>query len=416
MVTGIIALFRSICYPELMNSFEELGVESELCAALAVRAITRPSAVQAMVLPALYNAENIIFRSETGTGKTLCYLLPAFRRVLAEAEGASRILIIAPTHELASQIKGEALTLAKDSGLPVTATLCIGGAPISRQTEALKKKPSIIVGGPARILELIRIKKLKTAGIRMVILDETDRMLSPEMRDILKELLGILPRDAQYTACSATVGRYHATLLEQFIPLPPLEGAGYRLKLINLPPEDILTKNIAHWAFFSEGRDKIDTLRSLLAAVKPERALVFTAIVGQVEHIVSKLQFKKVACAGLHAKLDKTERKKAMDDFRGGRCPVLVTSDLAARGLDIPGITHVIQLDVPGDEDFFVHRAGRTGRAGKLGINAIIGDEREMHQLSRLEKKLGIAVYPKVLYGGAVHAPEQDDEGAEPHQ
>ncbi|HNY17477.1 MAG TPA: DEAD/DEAH box helicase [Treponemataceae bacterium] len=409
-----------------MNTFSELSVPTELCAALEKRGITVPTAVQRTVIPALTAGESILFQSETGTGKTLCYLLPAFMKCMSDAgKDSPKILVIAPTHELASQIKTEAVTLAQDSGLPITAALCIGGAPLKRQIEMLKQKPTLLAGGPARILELIRLKKLSVRGIQTVVMDETDRMLSPEMRDILAELLSVMPSDAQFIACSATLSKYHASLLERMIPAqraradaePKPEGKApsHRLRLISLPPEEVLRRNIAHWAFYSEGRDKIETLRRFLVAEKPAKALVFTAIAGQVENIAAQLRYKKVPCSALYAKLDKLERKKNMDDFRAGRTTVLVTSDLAARGLDIPNVTHIIQLDVNENEDFFIHRAGRTARAGKSGINVIFGDERELRNLARIEKKLGIVVYPKVLYGGKVSEPEQfDDDGEDP--
>lgn len=408
-----------------MNTFSDLSVTPELCAALDKRGITVPTAVQNSVIPALVSGESILFQSETGTGKTFCYLLPAFMKCMLDTEKESpKILVVAPTHELASQIKGEAASLASDAGLPITAALCIGGAPLKRQIEMLKQKPTLLVGGPARILELIRLKKLSPRGIRTVIMDETDRMLSPEMRDILAELLSVLSPDAQFIACSATLSNYHASILEKMIPrhrnavpAPETENAPvketakkHRLRLITLPPEEVLRRNITHWAFYAEGRDKVETLRKFIIAEHPAKALVFTAIAGQVENIAAQLNFKKVPCSALYAKLDKIERKKAMDDFRSGRTTVLVTSDLAARGLDIPNVTHIIQLDVNENEDFFIHRAGRTARAGKSGINVIFGDERELRNLARVEKKLGIVIYPKVLYGGKVQTPEQFED------
>ena len=414
-----------------MNTFLDLSIMPELCKVLESRAITVPTPVQREVIPCILSGENVIFQSETGTGKTFCYLLPAFMRCLSdESSAAPKILVIAPTHELSSQIKGEAISLAQDSGLPVTSALCIGSAPLKRQIEMLKSKPFILVGGPARILELIRLKKLKTQGISMVVLDETDRMLAPEMRDILADLLSALPSSSQYIACSATLSKYHASLLEKMLPKlvaataraeqsatgpAPDDGSKpqikHRIRMINLPPEDVLKRNITHWAFFCEGREKIENLRKFILAEKPGKTLVFTAIAGQVENIAAQLNHRKIPCSGLYAKLDKTERKKALDDFKSGRTKILVTSDLAARGLDIPGITHVVQLDVNENEDFFIHRAGRTARAGKSGINAIFGDERELRNLARIEKKLGIVIYPKVLYGGVVRTPEQDIVG-----
>jgi superfamily II DNA/RNA helicase len=396
-----------------MNTFTGLGIPENLETALATRGIKVPTAVQCEVIPLLLSGENVIFQSETGTGKTFAYLLPALVACGTEAE-TPKVLIIAPTHELASQIKNESMNIAKEAGLAAKTALLIGGAPIKRQLDTLKEKPAVIVGGPARILELIRLKKLKTSRVAFVVLDETDRMLAPEMRDILRELLSTLPPTAQYTACSATLSNYHASILEKMIPGAKDENAKYRIKMVNLPPENVLTRNIEHWAIYSEGRDKIETLRRFLIAEKPGKALVFTAIAGQVENIVAQLNYKSIAATGIHAKLDKVGRKKALDDFRAGRSKVLVTSDLAARGLDIVDVTHIVQLDVNENEDFFIHRAGRTARAGKSGINVVFGDEKEMWSLSRIEKRLGIVVYPKVLFGGVVRTPEQvdsDDEG-----
>ncbi len=375
--------------------------------ALAKRGITVPTPVQERVIPRVLEGANILFQSETGTGKTLCYLLPAFLRCLPVAKAQPRALIVAPTHELASQIKREAATLATDSGLEVRSTLFIGGAPLKRQVEALKEKPAIIIGGPARIIELVRLKKLDLRSVSLVALDEADRMLAPELRDTLAELLTLVPADAVVAACSATVTTHHAKLLSAM--LARRQGASQesaRFDTVTLPPEDVLKRNISHWAFFSEGRDKTESLRRFIVAEKPSKLLAFTSIVGQVDGIAARLKFRGVPCAVLHAKLDKIGRKKALDDFRAGRISVLVTSDLSARGLDIPDISHVVQLDVSDNEDFFVHRAGRTARAGKSGINVVFGDEVELRRLARIEKRLGIVVYPKVLYGGVVRSPE----------
>ena len=154
-----------------------------------------------------------------------------------------------------------------------------------------------------------------------------------------------------------------------------------------------------------EIREKIDFLRKFLAAEKPATALVFTSRSDQVENIYKKLTYKHIECAALYAKADKQERKSAIDRFRSGKCKLLITSDLGARGLDIPDITHIIQLDLPEDDDFFIHRAGRTARAGKKGINVVIGDEFEMQRYASLEKKLGLTVYPKQIRNGKVTAP-----------
>lgn len=355
--------------------------------------IKEPTKVQQKVIPIIFEGKNIVFQSETGTGKTFAYLLPLIAKLekLHETENKNehhiRIIICAPTFELASQIK-----TAIQSVSEIKTALLIGGAPIKRQTELLKEKPEIVVGTPARLVELIHLKKLKTQYVKAIIFDEADRLVKKELIEESTELKKLMPNYAQIIACTATVDNG----TKKFFSTSEIEI---------LPKEDILTKNITHWAIYAESRDKIETLRKFLIAEKPEKALIFTSRADQVENIYSKLKYKKIECVPLHAKTEKQARKAAIDRFRSGKEKILITSDLAARGLDISGITHIIQMDFPSDSDFFIHRAGRTARAGKTGINVVIGDAYEMKAYSALEKKLGITVYPKEVRNGKVVAP-----------
>ncbi|MBP5575557.1 MAG: C-terminal helicase domain-containing protein [Treponema sp.] len=182
------------------------------------------------------------------------------------------------------------------------------------------------------------------------------------------------------------------------------------IEFVTMPTEDVLRKRITHIAIFAERRDKIDTLRSFINAVKPKKLLVFTAKSDQIENIASKLRYRKLECEALSAKIGKQERKAAIDRFRSGKVGILVTTDLASRGLDIPDVTHVVQMDLPQTQDFFIHRAGRTARAGKSGMNCVIGDAYELENFAKLEKKLKIKVYPKILYKGKLLAPRPDAE------
>ncbi len=386
-----------MCYTRFMTTdFSQLGIEQPLLDRLSAINITEPTAVQKKVIPLIAEGSHLLFQSETGTGKTFAYLLPLIQK-FSKQENPDRhinFLIASPTLELASQIRNQ-IKLISD----LKCTLLIGGAPLSRQIEALKEKPAIVIGGSARILELIHLKKLKTEGIEALVLDEADRLLSPELRDATEGLIERLPKNIQLIGNSATVSNYTKKIL-----LKSREKDD--IQLVELPAEDILRKRITHWAIFAERRDKIDTLRAFINAEKPEKLIVFTSRSDQIDNIVSKLQWKKLNCAGLSAKADKKSRKTAFDQFKAGKIPILVTTDLASRGLDIQGITHVVQMDLPESEDFFIHRAGRTGRAGKTGINCVIGDEREMNRYAALEKKLKLTVYPKVLYGGKITAPE----------
>src|SRR5574344_3058855 len=295
-------------------TFSQLGITERLVETLASLSITEPTAVQGKVIPLVAAGKNIMFQSETGTGKTFAYLLPLVQKVEQEiacrtAEGQYtapvKILIAAPTYELASQIKVQVQLVTK-----LKCALCIGGSPIARQIELLKEKPVIVIGGPARLLELIHLKKLKADDVETLVLDEADRLLSPELRDETEGLLDRLPRSVQLIGCSATVSDYTRKVLQsardgmaqekdrqasaENSSAPATSGA---IELVTLPPEDVLRKRITHWAIFAERRDKIDTLRSFINAEKPEKMIVFTGRSDQIDNIASKLRFKKIDCA-----------------------------------------------------------------------------------------------------------------------
>jgi len=378
----------------LIKTFTELGISKEISDKLEDLKIDCPTLIQQKVIPHIFKNESVIFESETGTGKTFAYLLPLAQNIIPNTE--DKIIILAPTYELASQIKTNASKV-----LSLKSSLFIGGTPIKRQIDVLKEKPQIIIGNPSRILELIHLKKIKTQNVKAIILDEVDRLISVEIIDETKKVISNLPKNTQLVACSATLTKSTKNRLEEFA----LELGNVPPEEIILPKEDVLAKKITHYAIFAESRDKISTLKSLLLAENPEKALIFTSRADQVENIASKLQFKKIQCLSLHAKTDKKARKAAIDNFRNGKCKYLVTSDLASRGLDIQNVTHIIQMDLPSNEDFFVHRSGRTARAGKTGINIVIGDEYEMRKYASIEKKFKLTVYPKMLYKGKLVNP-----------
>lgn len=360
---------------------------------LAAININQATEVQNQIIPVINQGKNILFESETGTGKTYAYLLPLINR-LEEDENKDKvkILVLSPTFELASQINSQAKLITDRK-----TALFIGGAPIKRQIEMLKEKPQIVIGTCARLVELIHLKKLKISDLQAVVFDECDRLVKKESFEDTQALQECLPKEVQTIACSATVNKASRIFF-----------AG--MDNIIIPKENILKEKISHWAFYAETRDKIDLLRKFINAEKPEKALIFTSRSDQVENIYNKLSYKKIECACLHAKADKVARKAAFDRFRSGKIKILITSDLAARGLDIPDVSHIIQMDLPSDDDFFIHRCGRTARAGKKGINVVIGDAFEMRHFAALEKKLGIIVYPKQIINGKVQKPVIEEE------
>ena len=379
-----------------LTTFLDLGISEELNAKLQENNLVTPTAVQSKVIPEILQNKSILFQSETGTGKTFAFLLPILQNINEEDKSVQAI-ILSPTHELSSQIKSEIQKISNYKTM-----LCIGGSPLKRQIETLKEKPKVIIGSPVRIKELIFLKKLKVQGVKTIVFDEIDRLIEPEIRDDTVDLLKLLNSDVQLIGCSATVKPNVKKVFETALSSMRENS---QIEYIELPLEDILQKRITHWAIYAEQRNKIDTLRSLINAIKPEKLLIFTAKTDQVANITQKLQFKKIDCVGLHSKTDKIQRKTIIDRFKSGKTKILITSDLAARGLDIQGVTHIVQMDLPSNDDFFIHRAGRTGRAGNTGINIVIGDGYEMKKYSNLEKKLKIVVYPKVLHSGKVANP-----------
>ena len=383
-----------------LTTFLDLGITEELNAKLQENNLVTPTAVQSKVIPEILQNKSLLFQSETGTGKTLAFLLPILQNI-KEEEKSVQAIILSPTHELSSQIKSEIQKISNFKTM-----LCIGGTPLKRQIETLKEKPKVIIGSPVRIKELIFLKKIKTNSVRTIVFDEIDRLIEPEIRDDTVDLLKLLNSDVQLIGCSATVKPNVKKIFETALSSMRENS---QIEYIELPLEDILQKRITHWAIYAEQRNKIDTLRSLINAIKPEKLLIFTAKTDQVANITQKLQFKKIDCVGLHSKTDKIQRKTIIDRFKSGKTKILITSDLAARGLDIQGVTHIVQMDLPSNDDFFIHRAGRTGRAGNTGINIVIGDGYEMKKYSNLEKKLKLVVYPKVLHSGKVVNPMDFD-------
>ena len=390
-----------------MTDFFNLPLYKPFIEMLAASGIIRPTLIQEKVIPRALEGKSVFFESETGTGKTFAFLLPLLTRLMHEERKATapRILILSPTVELASQIKEAVVQLQGTNTNCFKALLCVGGSSLKRQIDGLKEKPAVIIGTPARIADLISLKKLKLQDIEAVVIDEADRQLARESREALQIVLTALPQDVQALACSATFNKKNSELLNSFLRRSKTAELPEHISIANM---GVLQKSIEHWAFLSERRSKADTLRALLhaldntAAGGGKKILIFTAPAQEVETLAQKLQYKKIDAVPLYGKLDGSERKQIIARFRSGKTRILITSDLSARGLDIADIDYIVQMQLSKDADVFIHRAGRTGRAGRKGVNIVIGDEYELRILQAIEKKLGITVYPKILIAGNI--------------
>ncbi|MDP9129917.1 MAG: DEAD/DEAH box helicase, partial [Candidatus Binatota bacterium] len=293
----------------------------------------------------LLDGKDAYLHAETGTGKTLAYLLPIFAR-LNVTLAATQAVIVAPTHELAIQIHRQCCDLAQNAGWPIRSVLLIGGTATDRQIEKLKKKPQLVVGSPGRMAELIAKGKLKMKEVRSIVIDEADRLLNDEGLLPIEAIIKAAPVARQLVFASATVERESSAAIAILAPALTMLRAGAAA----------VNENIEHLYLVCEERDKPDELRKLWHALAPERAIVFVHRNNVAEKIAAKLAHHQIESVDMNAALHKEDRKRAMDGLRSGAIRVLIASDVAARGLDIKGVTHIFNFDVPTMSKAYLHR------------------------------------------------------------
>jgi superfamily II DNA/RNA helicase len=362
-------------------TFTDLLLPTELIAALAKQQISDPTPIQSAAMPVLMAGKDAYLNAETGTGKTLAYLLPLFTRI-DPAQAATQVVIVAPTHELAIQIHRQSCDLAQNAGRAIRSVLLIGGTATDRQIEKLKAKPHVVVGSPGRIVELIERGKLKTPHIRSIVVDEADRLLHDESLEWIQKIVSVAPPARQLIFASATIESQTRQVLGTLSPDAEML----------CPGTVAVNENIEHLYLVCEERDKPDVLRKLLHAFDVPRSIVFVHRNDVAERVAAKLAHHKLVVADLNAELNKMDRKQAMDGIRSGAIRIMIASDLAARGLNILGVTHVFNLDVPTMSKAYLHRVGRTARAGAKGTAISLVTEIEARLVRRYEQELGITI------------------------
>lgn len=368
--------------------FTDLGLSQPLIEALKKQGIDTPTEIQEHLIPLILSGKDVIGRSETGSGKTLAYLLPIFERLDRAVKGAQAI-ILTPTHELAAQVFHQAELLEKNSGISAGCMLVIGSAGINRQLERLKEKPRVIVGSTGRILDLIKRKKLPAHLVKTIVLDEGDRLLEDgHVQDVAAVVKATL-RERQLILLSASVGQETQA------------RAGELMKpdcmFVEAKTGGLIPQGIAHYYILTTQREKFVQLRKVLAGENPERAIVFLNNPENIEVTVDKLCHHGIKAAGIYGQVGKLDRKNALDDFRQGRIRVLVASDIGARGLDIEGVTHIINMDIPEEPTHYLHRAGRCGRQGTAGVAISLVSPYERKWIHRYERSWGLQFFQKEM-------------------
>lgn len=362
-----------------MTTFRDLGVSEALIEALADKNIKAPTPIQQQAIPKILVGTDILGVAPTGTGKTLAYLLPILMQLDKERREAQAV-VLAPTYELAMQITTEARDLSQKADLGIRVQGLIGGANIARQIDKLKEKPQLVVGSAGRILELARKGKLKLTGVRFLVLDEFDRLLDDQNDMMTADVVKLLPQDRQALMFSATdpkKARERASFL----------GHPERIE-IEQSAEEIAACH--HYFVTVPFREKIERVRKLTRSLPIDRGLVFINRTFAAEQTLAKLRYEGIRAESLLGKDAKQSRQSAIAAIKGGRAQLLLSTDLAARGLDIPAVDYVINLDFPESAQVYQHRAGRTARAGHQGAVITLIDFKEAVKLEQLGKKLGI--------------------------
>ncbi|WP_019243506.1 MULTISPECIES: DEAD/DEAH box helicase [Bacillus] len=358
--------------------------------------------IQEKTFPLIINDSDVIAQSPTGTGKTLAYLLPLLSKIDSDVANA-QVVILASSRELVMQIYDEVLKWTMNSG--IRSASFIGGANTKRQLEKLKKKPQIIVGTPGKIEELLNQKKLKMHEVKTIVLDEGDTLIVPEHYDTVMSIIKSTMKDTrQLLLFSATVTNEITEQMKQIMKTP---------EILTVQKDENFSGKVDHFYFVCEKRDKVFILEKI-ARLHDMKALVFMKDIGDIDFIATKLKYKQMDIAVLHAESTKSEREKAIKGFRKGIYPMMLSTDVSARGLDIKGLTTVVHFDLPRTLEQYTHRSGRTGRAGNNGTVISIITASEEKELKQLAKKLNITVEKKEFYHGRIVDERQDSHTKKP--
>ena len=374
-----------------MKTFKELGLNDNIIEGLKIQGIEMPTEIQELCIPEVLNNKDVIGEAHTGSGKTLAFVAPIFQKI-DTSKREMQVLILAPTHELVMQIEAQIKLLAENSKIPVTSLSIIGDVNIDKQIKKLKDiKPHIIVGSTGRVLDLIKKKRIAAHTIKTIVLDEADNLLDNTSSEMVKDLVKKTMRDRELMIFSATVNEKTLKAASELMNDPVIFKSEGKVSL---------NPNIEHYYIEVEPRDKFETLRKLIAATNPEKALVFVNKGYEINMIADKLNFNNKATFAIHKGLSKEQRQNALESFRTGKINILVSSDISARGLDIQGITHIINLDFPTNANEYLHRAGRTARGTKTGCTISLATKRDLPTLRLYEREFKINILEKHLSFG----------------
>ncbi|RKL64016.1 ATP-dependent helicase [Thermoanaerobacteraceae bacterium SP2] len=359
----------------IQTKFEEMDISREIQKAIDEMGFEEATPIQAQAIPHIFNGEDVIGQAQTGTGKTAAFGIPLLDKIDSGNRGVQAV-ILSPTRELAIQVAEELKELSKyKQGIDILPIY--GGQPIERQIKALKKGVQVIIGTPGRVMDHMRRRTLKLSQVKMVVLDEADEMLDMGFREDIEKILQDIPQDRQTLMFSATMPKPILELTEKYQRNP---------KFIKVVHKELTVPNIEQYYLEVKEKSKLEVLSRLIDFYNPNLSLIFCNTKKRVDELLMQLQARGYSAEGLHGDMSQSQRDRVMEKFRSGSIDILVATDVAARGLDVSDVDAVFNYDVPQNEEYYVHRIGRTGRAGRPGkaFSLVVG--RDIYKLKDIQK------------------------------
>ncbi|HWE61532.1 MAG TPA: DEAD/DEAH box helicase [Chloroflexota bacterium] len=371
-----IAPAESVSTPteDLSSPFARLGLQPDLLRAVLDLGYEEPTPIQARTIPLMLDGRDVVAQAQTGTGKTAAFALPILQRI-DTASSQVQALVLCPTRELAIQVAQAIHSYGKHLG--VTVLPVYGGQPITRQLYALRQGVQVVVGTPGRILDHIRRESLDLGSVKTLVLDEADEMLDMGFLEDIEAIIQSVPAERQTALFSATLPQRIRDLARKYLR----ESVN-----IAIEREAVTVPQTNQTYYEVPQRAKLDALCRILDVELPSSAIIFCARKSDVDELVESLQGRGYKAEAIHGDLNQTQRDRVMKSFRDGKTEILVATDVAARGLDIPQVSHVINYHIPWDPESYVHRIGRTGRAGREGTAITLISPREYRQLKLIER------------------------------
>ena len=373
-----------------MDNFKQTRLHPDILKAITKMGFDTPTPIQAKTIPHLMaSAHDLIATAQTGTGKTAAFGLPSIHLTDIE-DRRTQTLVLCPTRELCMQITKDLGIFSKYiNGMKILAVY--GGASIQSQIKSLKKGAQIVIGTPGRTKDLIKRKRLNISHVARVILDEADEMLTMGFKEDLEMILAQTPQEKQTLLFSATMSKRGVGITKSYMN-NPLEIAAARM--------NIAADNVQHIYYMVNAKDRYEVIKRIIDINSGIYGIIFCRTRRETKEVANKLMHDGYNADTLHGDLSQVQRDEVMGRFRTRQLPILVATDVAARGLDVDDLSHIINFNLPDDDEIYVHRSGRTGRAGKKGISIIIIHSREMRKIREIEKKFSITFIREAVPSG----------------